>query len=420
MIFSGPAIAAECALLPVAWRDGGLTLAMAESRLSNCNRDVIAARRAVEAAEADRITAGQRPNPNLTIGASNINPRAGVGSGPLRDKTFDQSVRLDQLVERGAKGALRERQGDALIAAARADFQDMLRQQRMLLRTAFFELAFQQARTQLTRDFATLARGSMAAAEKRLAVGDLAPNEANRFRLDAARAENDVKLAEADLKRARADFSRAIGAETDVADLKVVLPAMESLEVDARAEIERRPDVVAGARRVDAALIARDLARAIATRDVTVGAQFDRWPTSDMNSQGTGNSYSLSISIPLFVRHANEGEAQRAAVDLDAARDLLARLTAQARVDAQVSADAWVAARERIVRVEGEVLPLARDVAKSAEFAYSKGATGVLDLLDARRNLKQAELDAAQARSDAGKAWAQYAASVEIFNGSGS
>ncbi|MGZ5686008.1 MAG: TolC family protein, partial [Usitatibacter sp.] len=73
------------------------------------------------------------------------------------------------------------------------------------------------------------------------------------------------------------------------------------------------------------------------------------------------------------------------------------------------------AARERREQVESEVRPVAGDVARAAEFAYARGATGVLDLLDARRSLKAVELDEVQARAEAAKAWARREAARETF-----
>ena len=413
-----PLLAAAQACPPLTvGRDVALSLSEAESRLASCNRDVLAARRALEAAAADRITAGQRPNPSLTVGASNINPRTGIGGGSLRDKAIDSSVRLDQLVERGGKGILREQQADAAIAAAAADLHDVLRQQRQVLRQNFFELAFQQARVAVQREFVSYADESLGAAEKRLKVGDVAPSEANRFRLDDARARNDLRQAEADIRKARVELAKSISAEQSAADVSVAAAELPPVEAAAEAgvNLERRADLVAANRRIEAAEAARSLAASIATRDVTLSAQFDRWPVSADNAQGTGNSFSLYVSIPLSLRHANEGEVKRAAVDLQAARDAVIRLRAQAAADARIAIENWRAAAERAMQVERDILPLAREVARGAEFAYRKGATGVLDLLDARRVLKQVELDAAAARADAGKAWAQWAASTELM-----
>ena len=390
-----------------------MALSSAEERLFSCNRDVQAAALALDAAAADHRVALQRPNPTLTLGASNVNPHAGLGSGPLRDKTFDSSLRLEQLVERGGKADLRAAQAAALVDAARADVAEQVRLQRLAMRTAFFDLAAAQERARLQRDFQAIAGESSSASSRRFEAGEISRAESNRFRLDALRAANDLRQAEADRQRARFDLARLIGAEAFAATLEVA-PAWTLAPRGARAPGDR-PDVVAARHRVEAAEAGRDLARSIATRDVTLGAQVDRWPLSETNLQGTGVSYALTVSVPLHVRHANEGEAQRALADLDAARATLARLLAQSAADAMLAEDDWRAAAERRDRVEGEVRPAARDVAQSAEFAYQRGATGVLDLLDARRSLKAVELDEVQARADAAKAWARREATLETW-----
>jgi cobalt-zinc-cadmium efflux system outer membrane protein len=419
-ITTAPTFAQSCMPLPdtVAAQ---LPIGLVEARLPACNREVIAARRAAEAAGADRQIAGQRPNPTLTLGVNNINPKTGVGSGPLRDKAVDSSVRIDQLVERGDKGGLREQQADANILAAEADYFDALRVQRAQVRALFLELGYQQSRSKVMREFAQLANDSLKAAEKRHALGDIAEIDLSRFRLDAARAENDARAAELDLAKARADFARSIGADSQAAVIVVdtALPAaafnVSAADVSAKSVAERRADVMSANYRVSAAEAASALARAISTRDISFGAQFDRWPTTENNTQGTGNSFGFTVSIPLFVRHANEGEARRASVELQSARDVALRAVAVAESEVNVSSTAWISAADRARRVERDLLPLAKRVAAAAEFAYLKGATSVLELLDARRNLKQAELDAALARADTGKSWAAFVAATEPF-----
>jgi outer membrane protein, heavy metal efflux system len=407
----------ECAPLPAA----PLTLPSAEERLRLCNRDVRAAELAAIAAAADRRVAGQRPNPTFTLGASNVNPHQGFGAGPLRDKTFDSSVRIEQLVERGGKAELREAQADRLLDAARADVAEQLREQRLAMRTAFFDLAAAQERVRLQLEFRGLAEETAAASERRFKAGEVSRSEANRFRLDAARAENDARQAQADRERVRLDLAKLIGAESSAPMLAVepVWPdGAAVLSGQARAAGER-PDVAAARQRVEAAQAARELARRIATRDLTVGLQADRWPVSDVNLQGTGTSYGLTLSVPLHVRHANEGEAARASADMESAQAALARVEAQAHAEARLAEADLRNARERRARLETEVRPVARDVAEAAEFAYKRGASGVLDLLDARRSVKAVELDEVQARTEAAKAWARHEAALETLGEAG-
>ena len=399
--------ASDCAALPQL----PLSFGAAEERFPRCNRDVRAVELAAAAVAADRRIAMQRPNPTLTLGASNVNPRAGVGAGSLRDKTFDSSIRVEQLIERGGKAELREAQAEELYAAARADVAEQLRVQRLVMRTAFFDLAAAQEKVRLQREFGALAADSAAASKRRFEAGEVPRAEADRFRLDAARAANDALQAEADRDRARLELAKLIGAEAAARTLVVEVAWPQGEPAPRTAGV--RPDIAAARHRVQAAQAGRELARRIATRDVTMGLQADRWPVSETNLQGTGISYGLTFSVPLHVRHANEGEAARAIADFDSAQAVLARAEAQAEAEARLTEADWLAARQRRERFESEVRPAAREVGSAAEFAYSRGATGVLDLLDARRSLKAVELDEAQARADAAKAWARRAAAVE-------
>ncbi|HEX3096794.1 MAG TPA: TolC family protein [Usitatibacter sp.] len=378
--------------------------------MAACNRDVEAARLARDAASADLRIAAQRPNPSLTLGASNVNPHAGIGAGPLRDKTIDSSVRVEQLVERGGKASLRVEQARALLAAGAADVAEQLRVQRLALRTAFFDLAAAQEKTRLQREFRRLAEASADASRRRFEAGDIPRVEADRFRLDAVRAANDERQSQSDLQRARSELAKLLAAEPQ-ADALEASPVWPDAPVGPDAA--ERADVRAARLRLEAAERARDLARSLATRDVTVGMQADRWPVSETNTQGTGISYSLSVSFPLQVRHANEGEALRAMADLESARAALGKAQAQAASDARISDEEWRAASERRRREDAEVGPAARDLAQGAEFAYAHGASGVLELLDARRSLKSVELEEVQLRAEAAKAWARREAAVE-------
>ena len=401
-----------------------LTLPAAEALLTSKNRDIAFARRVQEQAGADIITAGQRPNPQLSWTTQNINPNRGIGNGDPRAKTVDSIVRIDQLIERGGKAELRTETARRLENAAGEDVGEITRQQLLALRFAYFDVLAAQDKVAASAESAQLFAKTAEAAQLRLKAGDLAAADVARSRVDVLRAQNDARTAEADLGRARVNLGYLIGAESLAESIRAVTPwprpdsvvkpgAVGGGAADER--LEARPDVRAARARVAAADKARELAQSLRTRDVSVGLQYEHWPNrADANNQGTGNSFGVAFSVPLFLRHNNEGEIARAQADWYAARDALERVLGQARSETARAANDLAATRERLSRFENELLTEAERTATAAEFAFKNGATGVMDLLDSRRTLKAVQIDAANARADHAKARAAYALTAEL------
>ena len=109
----------------------------------------------VAGATAEAQTAGQRPNPDLTINALSISPQSGLGGGPLKDKKMDTQFRLDQLIERGGKRDLRIKvpKPGSMPPNCRTD---TARQQLGDLRQAYYNLRLAQEKLALARDTAAL------------------------------------------------------------------------------------------------------------------------------------------------------------------------------------------------------------------------------------------------------------------------
>src|SRR6266436_8897962 len=243
---------------------GALTLAQSEQLLRSRNRELQAARRALEAAQANTLSAGARPNPTLSLGVGTINPSAGVGNGPWRDRTVDSSIRIDQVIERGDRRELRVANARSLESASAEDFSDTFRQQRLALRAAYYDLLLSQDKVDIARDTTLLFEGSLRAAELRLKAGDIARADVARLRVDALRAQNDARAAEADRRRAQLALAYLIGAEAQAAVIHAADPWPPATAVEATDGtdelIERRPDVRAARKRVEAAQSARELA----------------------------------------------------------------------------------------------------------------------------------------------------------------
>lgn len=394
-----------------------LTLARARLDALRCNRDIIAAQRGVEASQADIQIASQRPNPVLSLGVSNINPHLGVGAGNLRSKTVDSTLRVDQLIETAGKGRLRQETAQRASAAAGEQAQAVMAQQTGALEQAYFEALVSQERVAVLTETVGLYGRTQQASETRLRAGDVARADVTKLQLDTLRAQNDLRAARADHAGDLAGLAQAMGVPGTLADVRLAndWPGLDTPVPPVDPDLlQRRPDVTAAEARLAAAASARDLARAGRVPDVTVGAQAEHYPVSEANQNGTGNSFGVFVSVPLPVRHRYGGEARRAEVDYYAALDERNRVLLEAQNEIERQRNQLEATRQSLAEMRESVLPAAESVANSAEFSYSRGASNVLDLLDARRALRQTRLDAAEAQGNYAKALSAYRAALQV------
>jgi cobalt-zinc-cadmium efflux system outer membrane protein len=402
------------ALFAAAANARDLSLPEAERLLAERSRDLIAARRALESATALRGVAAVRPNPTLSLDSSSISTNPGIGGGPLNKKRIDTVLRIDQPFERGNKRELRMDAAEGLERAARGDSLDVLRTQLAQLRGAYYDLKQAEEKVALLGETAQLFSRTLAAAQARVKAGDLAAADASRVQVDQERAQNDARAAQAELARARLALAYLIGEERGAPELRAADPWPAATRPDP-AEVERaiavaveaRPDVRAAMARVAAAEKLRDLAKSQQTRDITLGAQYERYPGSV-----PADSIGIGISLPLFTGNDFSADIRRAEVDRYAALDALDRARAIAANDIRRAASDLLAAAERLERYDASLLAAARRSAQAAEFAFQRGATSVLEVLDARRTLRAVELEALAARGDHAKALAAWRASL--------
>jgi cobalt-zinc-cadmium efflux system outer membrane protein len=403
------AFAPACGLVQA--RD--LALSEAEQLLAQRNRELIAARRQVEAAGAQRITAAARPNPTLSLNSSSISNKYNSGPGTSNVWRADTVLRIDQPFERGNKRELRMEAAEGLERAARGDSQDVLRTQLAQLRGAYYDLKQAEEKVGVLGENAQLFARTLSAAQARLKAGDLAAADVAKVQVDHERAQNDARSALADLARARYALAYLIGEERAAEGLRAsdgwperkrLAPAEIEQAIERAAEA--RPDVAAARARLAAAEKLRDLAKSQQTRDVTLGAQYERYPgTVPSDSIGVG------ISVPLFTGNDFSGDIRRAEVDRYSAQDALDRARAITGNDIRRAASDLEAAADRLERYDSTLLDAAQRTTKAIEFAFERGATSVLEVLDARRTLRAVQLEALAARTDYAKSLAAWRAS---------
>jgi cobalt-zinc-cadmium efflux system outer membrane protein len=393
--------------------DGGLTIVAAEDLMLANNRTIRAAQRAVDVASAEIARVDVLPNPNVTAQVSNTTAnRYNYGD-------TDRLFRVEQLIERGGKRALRRMGAESAEQAARLDLADAVRQQRSALAAAYYDLAALQRLSDLARENLDGYRRLLEAADKRVAAGDLASVDAARLRIEATRAANDLRSAQSNQVQGQIALATVLGLEASAASLRALdglsareeidratADAARAIDRDLGPAIERRADVLAAQARVAALEKARDLAGSLRTRDWTLGVQTERAP-------GFGGSvFGVSASIPLFVFNDYGGDIARAQAELAAAREEVERVRAAARAEIERSNVLLQSAADRARRLLGSALPDARSVAESIEFAFNAGAVTLTDLFDTRRQLAALRADAVLAQSEFDKALRAFRAAL--------
>ncbi|MCE4536548.1 TolC family protein [Pelomonas sp. P7] len=378
-------------------------------RLAAANVDVAVARSGLEAARADILAADHAPLPQLTLKSSQMDLQRGLGPGNLfADKRIDKSLGVDWTWERGGKRELRTAAARAAAQAAARDLDDVRRQQLALAWSASIELATAQQRVEEVGQLKQGADALLAAMRTRHQAGDISTQDLVRAEIETARAGIDLAQADADRRRAGLALARSIGRDAD--DIRVdasAWPAVAEVapldEAGRAAAVARRADVRAAEARVEAAQAQLDGALAARRSDLTWGMSVDHFP-------GTSSRLvELRLQMPLQLGYAQQGEIGRARAQLQQAQDLAARVRLMAEADLSQAALELQSAARTLAAHESELLPRARQVLAQAELAYRKGAMPLTDLIDARRSLRAAVLDALAAHADQARAAAGWA-----------
>lgn len=343
---------------------------------------------ALEAAQRGIGPAGALPDPELILGLENV-PATGPDRFRLdRDDMTMQRVGIMQempsLAELGARRAMAR--AEAQRAGAGVELGRL--EARLGAAQAWIGLYYSERRVAVLAGLYREARALAEASRGRLAAGAGGVDEAIAAEVEAARLEDRAAEATAAVTAMRADLRRWIG---DAADEPLSDDA-PSFVIDAamlRDHLRRHPSLAAYDAEAAAAEAGLRMARA------------ERWPDWSWElSYGRRDpaledmaSVEVRVGLPLFqpwrqgpliaARRAdvNRVEAEREATLREHAAMLEARL-------AQHSALAASVARARDVR-----LPLARQRAEAAAGAFGAGGIGANEVIAARRDALEAELD---------------------------
>ncbi len=382
-----------------------ISIEQALSAGAQANIDLTSARNAARIAQAGLQSADTAPNPTFSVNIVSFRPNR---LGRLAaDRISDDIIRIDLPIERGGKRRARVSAAQAGLQAASADIADTGRQVKGQIINAFYDLMASERRLTLFSTIADSYRASQVLGDRRLRAGAISGGDLARQRVETLRAQSALSQSQNERRNAQLSLAVLIGRERDAARLETTgdwpTPALAEL-FDADLLADRRPDVLAAFARVEQAQRQLDGAHALRHPDVTAGVQLENDPN------GVGSSIGFGVSIPIPVRNRYRGEVMAATTGVGQAEALAAKARAVALAEIQIARSALETATSRRLEFDAQQLPAARKAAQTAEFSYSEGALGLLDLLDARRTLQSVELASIDAHNDEANALARVQA----------
>ncbi|MCQ8182837.1 TolC family protein [Methylomonas sp. SURF-1] len=367
------------------------------------NLDLIAAQYNIDQARAEQVVAGAIPNPVFGVQVSEIsnNPNMGsnatgcnhspsVSCGPAEYFSFSQ------LIEVAGKRGLRMQSSGFAAQAAESDLRDAVRIFSNMVRDAYFDLLQAQKNRWLAQEIANHYQQISQANDLRLKSGDIAEADYLRVKMEGLRAQSDLDSAQAAVEQAQAalavllrwpEQSLRIEAKDAWPALADIGQTRDKNELIDRA-LQQRPDLQADKQRAEQANKELELARRLKYPDVTVNAGYARDPSNNaLNSAFVG----FSVPLPLFYQY--QGEADKATVSLNQSQLAVEQTELGICNDVVGALAAWNSADKIVKRFDSGLLDDARNVRDSAELAFRKGATGVLDFIEAQRSYKNVMRD---------------------------
>ena len=364
-----------------------LTLADALA-LAEQNPTLRAQAQSIESNRAAEVTAGLHPNPSF------------------QNDTSSATLGVYQEFEIGGKRHARLESARLATSVSKTDYADARRTLLLNVRQTFLGALLAKANAAFARENLSSFQSVIDLNRLRLEKGALSGADFLKIELQTLQFQTDLEDASLAFKTAKASLRALLGPsalpdEFDVeGELRATafernLPELEQLALSAR------PDLKSAETEIDKASADVQLAKANSYPDPTIGTSLlhtgneiggPSWFDPFYPKGETSNSMGVGISFPIPIFNRNQGEIARTRSEERRARFLAEAARNQVIQDVETAYAAFESSRERVRLYEETYLSRARDSRDTAEFAYQKGATSVLDLLDAERTFRATEL----------------------------
>jgi len=399
---------------------GDTTLNRLIADLVRANQDVQAAEARVRATRSERVRTLLDLTPDTRLSGSYARQRLSSASFPAFAGSFpDQNVwdaGVSASWDLDVFGQIRQtaQARGAMVGAAQEGLRDVQVSLTAELAVTYFELRGAQEQLNVARENAENQRRTFEITHERLEAG-----RGSAFDTERAQAQLSLTLASIPTREAQVAAAQyrigvlvgrppaAVAAELDQPGRLPGLPDVASIG-NPEAVVRDRPDVAAAERQAAAQGALVGAAKASYLPRISIGGSAG-YVAPELRAVGAGGTlrYAVGpvISWPLLSLGRVKADVDAAQAGEDEARAHYRAVVLSAMQDLEVSISQYRASRLRLERLE-EASAASEHAAKLALLRYTEGATDLLQVLDAQRTQLEAQDRLAQARIDAGAAYA--------------
>jgi outer membrane protein, heavy metal efflux system len=361
-----------------------ITLSDAVSIFLQQNLQLVAARYDVDSADAEKLTARLRPNPQVTIGSSGLPLNF---SGPfVSQQTF--SYGISQTLELGGKRRKRIDSANANSDLAQGEFQMVVWQLTNDLKKKFYAVLLAEALLKLATENQKTFAETIKHTTELFEAGEISGLDLRRLEVEKLKFDTDLANSERDYELALRDLRVTLGGDYRAMDIEVAgtvdyyQPYEFSLTELRDKALAARPDLKAAQlseRAADASIRLQDAQR---IPDLTVGGGIDQVPS------GT-STYNVGVGITLPVSNRNQGERAKALIEKRKAQNQQQLVTNQVLSDVDKALVAFEIQKRRVELYRTGVLTRVNEIQNLTEFSLKAGESSTLELLDAIRTRRE-------------------------------
>ncbi len=369
------------------------------------SRQLAAQDAAISAASEISAAASRFPDPVLRLGVDNLPLDGPDRYSTTADFMTMRRIGVMQEFTREEKRRLRGERGELEAGRERSNRRGMLANLQRDAAIAWLERYYVEQMRVVLGALSGETRTSIEAAEAAYRGGRATRGDVLAIRAGQVMLEDRRAMLERQLRAAKIALARWIGADAE-RPLQGPPPETGVSRLDlVRLDEDLRHHPVLAALAQQAALAETDarLAQASKQPDWSVELAYQQ------RGPAFSNMVSIGVSIPLPVAPAQRQDREVAAklANSEQARAQFddARRAHTAEVHAMIAE--WESGRDRLRRIESELVPLAAQRSEAALAAYRGNAGTLAAVLEARRNESDARMQALQLAAEVGRAWAQ-------------